>query len=281
MRLGQQIYDVSEAGWQGTVKALTIPMEKRDIKLMGEKKSLDRYQAVVRTDNQAVMSIVSTGYRLVRHDEALAGLLEGLSKEGWQPRRLHLERGGAHALVEVINPTIDIGIKQLVPDSLLPRMILHNSVDLRGSLKANFGIFRLICTNGLMVPLSHNSQLNFRAVHVGATMERFGLFMAEVVKRLPILKELAQHYGGMMNTKVSPQRAETLLRKVAGKRQLERVMYLWEHAEGQPKDWKTSWGLYNGFTYWLTHEASGGLYHRDLKSQQLLRLLLPRQTVKP
>lgn len=254
------------------LSAIKIPVKKLDVKVNG--KVVKRFQAVVREDTCEVLSIVSPAYKLVPHDEAFAGLLKGLHDSGWTFHRVSMERSGAHCYVEAMNQSIN-----LLPDSkekLFPRLILQNSMDLRSSLKGRFGVFRLVCTNGMTVPDLRFGQLTFRAVHVGETMEGWNKFAAELEQRLKLLKQYSQKFKGMMNQAVDLETASQVLSKVVGKRQIDRVVYLWEHAPHQPKPHGTAWGLYQGMTWWLTHEATGGVYLRDLKGQKLLQLLSNR-----
>lgn len=258
---------------EAALKDLKIPMVKRELCLAGQKSRLDRFQAVVREDTGEVLSVVSPAYKLVAHDEAVRPALKFLTEGGWEVKRAVTERNGAHCHVELFNRAQSF----LPEEQLYPRLVISNAVDLRGSMKFRLGIYRLVCSNGLMVPDTRFKMgLHVRQVHLGDVEGALKKLGAELQHKVGEIMKLGQTFRALMNHRVESTEAEDVLRKVVGKRQLERVMYLWEHAPGQPKDYRTSWGLYNGLTYWLTHEAKGGVYQRDLKSQQALRVMMPR-----
>lgn len=270
-QLTSVVHDLKDSRKAKTaMKHLAIPLVKKDVKVNG--KTVQRFQAVVEENSGEVLSMVSPGYKLLRHDEALEGILKGLEIEGWDFQQVNIERSGAHAFVKAVKRGVNLmdGTKEEV----FPAITLSNSVDLRGSIKAVFGAFRQVCENGLVVPDPRWGTVNFRSVHMGDLDSKFSKLREEFAAKMQMLKTVAENYRSLMNQQVKPEEAEKLLGKVVGKRQLERVMYLWEHAPGQPKPYQTKWGLYNGLTYWLTHEAAGGVYARDLKSQQGLQLLL-------
>lgn len=256
---------------EAALKDLKIPMEKRDICLHGTKTKLDRFQAVVRTDTHDVLSVVSPGYALFGHEEAMRAPTKHLLDQGWEVVRAVTERNGAHAHLELVDKRVS-----LIPEEqIYPRLTCTNTVDLRGSLKFRMGIYRLVCKNGLMIADPRFKMgLALRQVHMGDVDSLLKKLTSELTHKVEDVLKYIGSYRGLMNQVVDVETAEKTLRKVVGKRQLERVMYLWEHAEGQPKPYNTAWGLYNGLTSWLTHEAKGGVYQRDLKSQMALRQIM-------
>lgn len=270
-----QILDGRHAVKSGkeALKLLSIPMMKKDVRVVGQKEVVERYQAVVREDTNQVMSMVSPGYKLIGHGQALQGLIQGLEQGGWDIRKVNLEQSGARAYVTAV--CRGHGFDAAKGDPLFPAITMSNSVDLRSSLRFGLGMHRQVCSNGLTIPDPRFGILNFKAVHVGPMMEHFQEFSQQVTDRLKELKEVAPIYQGMANTLVSHATAEKILMAMSGKRLIERLTHIWQGGvPGQSATPSTQWDLYNAITYWLTHEASGGVYYRDLRSQKALKMIL-------
>jgi len=97
-------------------------------------------------------------------------VLEQLSKYGWEPTdagqaytKKQNQSGYAYHYVRLQNRELKIN------DGNNYEIIVTNSHDAKHSLSLNFGIFRLVCSNGLV--LGDNIIEPIRLVHVGKTLE--------------------------------------------------------------------------------------------------------------
>ena len=120
----------------------------------GQEKTLhkaEHYKALVDHHTGNVFSIVTTDYKVIRHEEAIAFLdieLAKLSDLGRYEARTYLHNNGARMVREYIFPerTVEITKK----DVIHPTINLYNSYDQSWSLTILLGAFRLVCKNGLV-----------------------------------------------------------------------------------------------------------------------------------
>jgi len=80
-------------------------------------------------------------------------LLDSFAKLNWTPthvRQAGTSKFGRH-VVRLNNP--ELGFMKLQNDNVRPQIILDNSHDGKSSARMHLGLFRLVCTNGLVVAM--------------------------------------------------------------------------------------------------------------------------------
>lgn len=118
-------------------------------------------------------------------------VIDDLAKLGWLPvsatqRRTKARRDGSPTIrskhmVSFQNP--DLMIKGKNGDDAFPRIILTNSHDGLSSFQFRVGIFRLVCSNGLVVADEEFSAFSIK--HKGYTFEELQAVVEIAVKDLP------------------------------------------------------------------------------------------------
>ena len=114
-------------------------------------------------------------------------IIDDLEKLGWLPVQgaQRKSRGGSTIfskhMVAFQNP--DIKIKGQDGDDAFPRIIMTNSHDGMQAFKFSVGIFRLVCSNGLVVADEQFSE--FKIKHKGYTFGELREVVNEAVKDLP------------------------------------------------------------------------------------------------
>jgi hypothetical protein len=202
----------------------------------------------------------------------MEGFFNILVKDGWRFTKIKQERNRSQVFIELINPNINMLDEN---DVVNPRIVLANSVDLRVSFNAAFGAYRVLCSNGLVIPDTRCKELNImmKGRHYGNCETHFKHFQAEVLNRMDVIKEFGTTYRSLMNQPVSEVRAIELLRGFVGKRKLDYVLELWDNAPGQDGR-HNKWTLYNAMTYWLSHDATGGTYQLNMINRKFIKRLL-------
>jgi len=126
---------------------------------------------------------VSSKYLLVNTET----IVDDLEKLGWKPvtaaQRKSRGKGTIFSkhMVSFQNP--DIMIKGKNGDDAYPRIILTNSHDGFNSFQFRVGIYRLVCSNGLVVADEEFSA--FRIRHTGYTFEELRTVVGQAVNDLP------------------------------------------------------------------------------------------------
>jgi hypothetical protein len=114
-------------------------------------------------------------------------IIDDLEKLGWKPvtAAMRKSRGNdtifSKHMVSFQNPNIMIKGKN--GDDAFPRIILTNSHDGLQAFKFSVGIFRLVCSNGLVIADEKFS--DFRIKHKGYTFNELRSVVSEAVKDLP------------------------------------------------------------------------------------------------
>jgi hypothetical protein len=118
-------------------------------------------------------------------------VIDDLAKLGWLPvtasqRKTKARRDGSPTIrskhmVSFQNP--DITIKGNNGDDSFPRIIVTNSHDGLSSFQFRVGIYRLVCSNGLVVADEEFSAFSIR--HKGYTFEELQTVVAQAVADLP------------------------------------------------------------------------------------------------
>ena len=114
-------------------------------------------------------------------------IVDDLDKLGWKPVQAAQRRGRGKStifskhMVAFQNP--DIMIKGKDGDDSFPRIIMTNSHDGMQAFKFSVGIFRLVCSNGLVVADEQFS--DFKIKHKGYSFEELRGVVNEAVADLP------------------------------------------------------------------------------------------------
>ena len=130
-------------------------------------------------------------------------IIDDLGKLGWKPVSAAMRKSrGVDTIfskhqVSFQNP--DIMIKSKDGDDAFPRIILSNSHDGLQAFKFSVGIFRLVCSNGLVVADEKFS--DFKIKHKGYTFSELRDVVSKAVKDLPNKVEVLNKMKSRILTK--------------------------------------------------------------------------------
>ena len=114
-------------------------------------------------------------------------IIDDLNKLGWYPVKAAMRKSKGKAtirskhMISFQNP--DIMIKGKDGDDAYPRIIMTNSHDGLQAFRFSVGIFRLVCSNGLVVADEKFS--DFRIKHKGYTFSELRAVVSQAVQDLP------------------------------------------------------------------------------------------------
>tara|TARA_B100000035_G_scaffold313667_1_gene327902 strand:+ start:1505 stop:2335 length:831 start_codon:yes stop_codon:yes gene_type:complete len=121
-----------------------------------------------------------------------AQVLEDMKKLGWGvvnaqqvKARKNTTKGFQKHLLTFRNP--DVVINGADGDTVFPQILLTNSHDGKNAFTFTAGLFRLICSNGLVVADQKFEDVKMR--HMGYTFEDLQVQIKEMVERLPLTVE--------------------------------------------------------------------------------------------
>ena len=128
---------------------------------------------------------VSEKYKFIRTSEVLDRLLE----IGWSPRQMSEVRarkphtkGFQKHLIRLTNPELSVG-KSVGEE--IPELILTNSHNGKNSFSFKLGIYRLVCSNGLVIPVEEFANITIK--HVGQMSSQIKQVIEESTKTFPVI----------------------------------------------------------------------------------------------
>lgn len=126
---------------------------------------------------------VSEKYKFIRTSEVLESLLE----TGWSPRQMSEvkarkshTKGFQKHLIRLTNPSFSIA---KVMGEEIPELVLTNSHNGKNSFSFRIGIYRLVCSNGLVIPTEEFSNITVK--HVGNMASQINEVIAKMSSSFP------------------------------------------------------------------------------------------------
>jgi len=254
----------------GTLDALAFDASLTPV-FDGKGQEIEGYKRVYRADLDRTISIVSDGYELFQHREALAPVVDRLSQDGWTVKASHIERFGGRAFVELhrrdaVNPEV----ARVVGEKVGERLMLRNSYDKTSSLIFSMGALVLKCTNGLVVP--DGGGMNFSGHHSGDLRKNFDRFLRGLDRiESTIGTRMLEHYS-QLDKIVPDQIGREIIKRAVGERVTLQVLPMWTGGIGRDGT-RTAWNLYNGITQYLTHDYKGNWDRRERLNGQAFNLI--------
>ena len=113
-------------------------------------KLTEQYKAIVRNDNNALISIVNKNYKLVPNKDLIDQLMEQLERtdQKYEIEEHHSFVRNNRMRLHIVFP--DLKIKDDSDDGIALSLFLHNSYDLSEGVRMYWGAIRSICTNGMV-----------------------------------------------------------------------------------------------------------------------------------
>lgn len=225
-----------------------------------------------------VLQYCSNLYSLVPNEQIIPPFEQELSKYYKVEKNISMDRWSRFYVDFVIKEhAINIGQGK---DPIFPKITLINSYD--GSIKYNFmaGFFRLICTNGMMVPEGEVQKLKSMHTPRIEKLTEYGAVMEMVSEFLSVAQDTSEVYHELQEQETSDwlMRIEevtestsfpaTLQEDVSARMGLE----LDEGTGLIPTDWL----VYSAFNYQLNHNEGlkAKQSKKDAMDQEVLEYLL-------
>lgn len=116
-----------------------------------------RYRALVNKRNGEVVSVVSSNYKLITHQEALelgkdvfVQLFESVKKDDLIPFKVIAPKGGASCHIDMIHKDVKLSSTKWKQDTWFPFLRVTNSYNRTKALVFEIGFVRELCSNGVI-----------------------------------------------------------------------------------------------------------------------------------
>jgi hypothetical protein len=222
------------------------------------------YQAVVRTDTNAVLGIHGPGYRLLRNEEALSAFDEALRRSPLDLDGMHfrdeLSHGGARAYRTYTFPAHSVAIGR-AHDLTHLKLMVANSYDGALAFTSKLGAYRLICANGMVIGATflHAAVRHTKGLAVEAVVQR-------LTQAVELFHEQTQHWRAWSHLAVSDDAARQVIHQLPGLNpKLEEQLFSTYQVEAELLG-PSLWALFNSLTHWSTHAPVRSRSHDNFAS---------------
>ena len=228
-------------------------------------------QAVVRTDNNQVLGVHGSRYRILSHDDVTNSTIDAVKAANLSDDysvNVKVIDGGRKLRGEILFNNITV--QPAVGDIVQYRINFFNSYDATWSFSQAADGLRLWCLNGCTTPMG-TARSNFKhtqSINVEGSAQK-------MVNGIDAFMNNEQLWKEWMGTPVSDHMAELFFRKTLAKapslqkmqekinnKQLENLLSIWANEKANLGSNK--WALYNAMTYWSTHTS-------DLRNPEVAR----------
>jgi len=232
---------------------LYFPVESRLVCVNdaeGLPQSASGYQAIVRTDTNAVLGIHGRAYKVVPNEPLFRGFDEALQTSDLELSGLkiedHVNYGGRRVIRNYCFPTITA--EPRIGDIVELRILVINSFDSGNAFAAQVGGMRLWCLNGA-VSLQGSASVYGRHTS-GFDNARALTKINEAIERYLVQ---ALDWSEWAQRELTPLQAQTALEAFPDLNPtlLQRLEQAWTIESNNAGS--TVWALYNAATRWSTH----------------------------
>ena len=196
------------------------------------------YKAIVREDNDRLVSIMKNTYKIIPNSEVIKPLLEELNNldTNWIIDPSHSFVDDSRMRLQVTFP--DLTFNDGRSDIALS-LFLHNSYDGSEGVRIYWGAIRFICSNGMVfgTVLSKFYGKHTKGIELGSIKEQ----LQSTYDKIPVLKSGLKYF--------KTYQLQNQLRKML-KSKLGKTVSKYVAEQKRPKN---QWLLYNILTYYVSH----------------------------
>lgn len=212
-----------------------------------------------REDTKQVLGVATKRYAIVQNADlitAAESLFERQSLGNWN-RKTVVTHGGSRmfAVYDFTDHKVTVG-DHAKKDELFLRLRVNNSFD--GSQNASFtvGLFRLVCSNGLAMPIN---TISLAKKHTGSLDAEF--LSRGITRALNSFKEAVPFLNRMTEVQITRQQGLIAIENLVKRGELsarmsKAIAAQWESPSYEQDAPRTAWSLYNAATQHLTHEVA-------------------------
>jgi len=252
------------------VRKVEFPVEA------GLTNSYNSHMIVVdRPTGKLIVNHCSEEYRLIRNSTILNPLIDGLKKD----HKLYVSGRSWNNAVFNMRIAIDNAPGTVVKDKLYPMLDILNSYNGKIRCIVNMGVFRGVCSNGLVVPTENRQYRDFS--HTPSNEEELA------VKKILVMFEsfladfttIEESYDDLKIARVFnvERRVEEVMEATKFPARLQEEVIDRINVEMAQLNTKaTDWLVYNGFNFQLNHnpELEWEPKKRNSADQEVLEFLL-------
>jgi len=229
----------------------------RDEQFPEEFEKISDYKGILNVNNGAILSVVKKTYKAVSNIDVVEHFEHLLREQNvrFDYGFAKSVRNGRKTVFEIILPDMKIDLGN--GDTQELRMYVQNSFDGGNAIKLDMGFFRHKCSN--MALMVGKAEIQYKTSHIGNADERiqttFTMYLTEKFNE-------AKDFVGKLSKNGFETEAEILAfidneeNLLVADRYREAVKTVWQETY-KPEFGNLYWGIYNAYTYIITHECRG------------------------
>lgn len=251
------------------MKTRFFEVEKQPI-YMKDKRIIPNKSVTIRTDTKVPLGIVGFQYVIVDDNklyEHFSTIASKLKMKYELKKRVEL-KGGSRTIMEIEFPDIKISVAK--GDDLKLRLYLINTYDCTSTAKMSLGLYRLVCSNGMIVGTKDVS-VGYR--HIGNVNEKLVEIFSEYLKtkvdagKTFIIDLQKTKFKNEMEMLSMIEKQNFL-----GKRYTEKVIEALD--KEKLAEALSAWKMYNAYTYVIAHEIKANADNKLNRLKKLNKLTL-------
>jgi phage/plasmid-like protein (TIGR03299 family) len=245
-----KLNDITNVGDALSAAGLNWIAEEQPL-LTGSGKVIDTHKAILRSDNNSIIGIVGSGYKVIQNGTAFVFFDTLCSQYQAKFTDAYVLGDGAKVILKAY---VNGNMKIKKGDELRKRISLFNSFDGSIGVMAQFEVYRMICKNGLMGWAKEN-KVYIR--HTGNAETRLTAAMEIMAKSTAYFQKFEQTAKILANKIADTAMVERFLKDMFGsdskrtENTKDEVRKLTETGAGNGDG--SLWSLYNGLTDYVDH----------------------------
>lgn len=201
--------------------------------------------AVIRTDTNQPLGIVSEKYSLIPHENVISGMRESLIGHKFE-ENIKVVKDGAQLFATYTLRDMEQEVAK--GDVVGMQLTVRNSYDGSSPVQLSLGALRLVCTNGMTLSkkfmnFSQRHLGEAKAVDFGEMQEKISLYSVQFGDLVPVMNQMTNEEFTPVDKSFSAQDTKI-------------PAYIMKEASAEYEKAKdnTVWGYYNSLTYAITHQ---------------------------
>ena len=256
MRYTHQTIEKTTKAEAATIESPNFGYTVSPSRLLDHTGSPTRFIGTRRDDTGLVLGVATKRYSIVQNTDlvnAAEALFDRTGMGNWN-RKTVVTHGGSRmfAVYDFTDHKVSVG----KGDDLFLRLKVNNSFD--GTQNASFtvGLFRLVCSNGLAMPVN---TISLAKKHTGTVDADF--LARGVTRAVNSFKEAVPFLNRMTEVQITRQQGITAIENLVKRGELsermsKQIAAKWEAPTYEQDAPRTAWSLYNAATEYLTHEVA-------------------------
>tara|TARA_Y100000310_G_scaffold71589_1_gene67472 strand:+ start:10562 stop:11431 length:870 start_codon:yes stop_codon:yes gene_type:complete len=212
----------------------------------------DGFQAVVNEDTGDTIGIHGSSYKLTPNAEIFPAFDEALKTSSLDLTDLkvkdEISHDGGRTFRQYFFPAHMAAVKDS-SDEIMLRLLVNTSYDGSSALKFQFGAFRMVCSNGMIVGTKFAQAYGKNTLNL-----KVNRIVTQLAAGIKGYLDETQQWIKWASNQITDAQATSVIQALPGinKKLEEKLQLMWKDEKDELG--ATQWALFNALTYWSSHD---------------------------